>query len=70
MSAAIATYAHWKLGNVDVYSALPLVPAGIIGAWLGTKLLGAFSAGTLKRLLAGLLLAASLYMLAHGSRLF
>jgi len=69
-SATIGAYAHWQLGNVDLSTALPLVPAGMTGAWIGTKLIGAFSAGTLKRLLAGLLLAASLYMLAHGSRLF
>lgn len=68
--ATIGAYAHWQLGNIDLSTALPLVPAGMTGAWIGTKLVGAFSASTLQRLLAGLLLAASMYMLAHGSRLF
>lgn len=52
----------WR-GNVNIFDALPYIPGGILGAFLGTKIFKKISNKWLKRIFGGFMLWAGLRLL-------
>lgn len=67
--AIAGAFSHWRLGNLDLTPALPLIIPGILGAQIGALLLIRVPRVWLDRLMTALLVTASVYMLARGFRI-
>jgi uncharacterized membrane protein YfcA len=62
-TALSGTFKHLQLGNVDLKVALSLVPAAMIGSYIGAYLTSHISSGNLKKAFGGFIILVGLRLL-------